>query len=150
MTATTLLKRAADCESSAETYDSSDPYKAGVYRGQSQILKEWAGELTNITRFDKYHRWYDRLITIINPFYWYRGNSRYSHHWDIMIVMLMNKHRFVQIGRSAAQIDGRTVYILPNGPYTPFALTCDDLRPSRLTEIRAWRKLRDDLITEET
>lgn len=88
------------------------------------------------------------LIFILMPHYWLM-NERYSKLWDDKLNNLMDEYEFkIESQGYIATLGTHRIWIC-NYPYSCFELLKDDsycsgfgLRPSRLTILRAWKKLK--------
>lgn len=96
----------------------------------------------------KYSHWYDWFLILINPKYWMM-NDPYSKLWDIKLNYLMENNKFKSIDHYTAFLGNNCIWI-SNHPYASFELYNRlyklEVRPSRITILRAHRKLVNDYI----
>lgn len=87
----------------------------------------------------------DLLLIACNLNFWMMLN-KYSSLWDYELNELMKKHKFTQGDGYTARLGSNEIWVT-NYPYGSFTGSVDGkkVRPSRLTILRARRKLKKDL-----
>lgn len=87
------------------------------------------------------------LRVLFTPSCWIQV-SRYSKSWDKELNDLMETHKFEKFDGFIARIESRKVWVA-NHPYSSFDIYTVkplDVRPKRITILRAYDKLLDDLV----
>lgn len=85
------------------------------------------------------------LKFLFRPSYWIMISS-YSREWDAKLNQLMDEHSFEKGNGFRATLGSYIVWTTnhPYGSFTPYAQGLPEVRPSRLTIERAYRKLMHD------
>lgn len=101
---------------------------------------------------------FDIFTIIFNPSYWIM-NYQYSPEWDRKLNELMSKHCFIQDDPTNYYTNTKIgdyniwIYNYPYAAFRPESSTQDRFafssRPSRLTIIKAKRKLKFDLLCKQ-
>ena len=95
---------------------------------------------------------FDRIIIIIDPKWWHM-NDDYDNEWDKELCELMKKYKFTNNSTYYTELNGYKMWIA-NYPYAVFTKPIHDVngdhhfnlpRPSRLTIMKAERKMKYDL-----
>lgn len=89
----------------------------------------------------------DTLTIIINPLHWI-SNDSYDSQWNEDLNYLLANNNFTDIGECTAKLGNNLIWIA-NHPYASFQsygynISKESGRPSKLTIIRAKRKLDKD------
>jgi len=95
------------------------------------------------------------LKVLFTPSCWLQNNS-YSAGWNMELKMLMNENKFEDLGSGVVRLGGVVIWA-NNHPYASFNTWTsllhkhetgleydDDVRPSRVTILKAWDQLKDD------
>lgn len=85
------------------------------------------------------------LSVLLTPMCWVQ-NYPYSVEWDLELNKRMAEDRFVRRSDCTAMIGHHTVWIA-NHPYASFTNQELSVRPSRMTILKAHRKLLADFLT---
>ena len=127
-------------------------------RKQNEILEQLkGGDVSNLNNPVKFNlekkteisflrELWDRVIIVINPMFW-TMSEKFSKKLDDQLNNLMKENKFVKNTYSDCHAQlGNERFWIENYPYSCFESdTYENLRPSRLTILRAKRKLDKDL-----
>lgn len=80
---------------------------------------------------------------ILSPSYWIMNDS-YSKVWDNELTRLMSEHKFTKLSTHTAYLGDVCIWV-GNHPYASFTPYGANIRPSRLTIMRAYEKLIEDV-----
>lgn len=97
----------------------------------------------------KYSHWYDYIHILVNPHYWLM-NYPYSEIWDSKLNKLMENNKFSNYTGYTSNLGDFEIWITnhPYASFTPYSCGKLDVRPSRITILRAHRKMVNDIVNE--